>query len=107
MLSFLFILCFSSFLFRAAAWPVLFEKRGEVAQMFQDRVSDNTGVASSQLAQFTLYEQYAAAAYCKDNNDEDNGSITCSAGNCQQVQQAGARSILEFQEYVAICYLPA
>jgi len=56
------------------------------------------GLSSTQLSQFELYEQYAAAAYCKDNNNQEEGSISCSSGECPEVQSAGATSILEFQK---------
>lgn len=45
-----------------------------------------------------LFEQYAAAAYCPSNNQPgSNTTVTCSAGNCPQVQSAGAATLLEFQ----------
>ncbi|RMZ84817.1 hypothetical protein DV737_g957, partial [Chaetothyriales sp. CBS 132003] len=43
-------------------------------------------------------EQYAAAAYCANNNDAKAGTaLTCPAGNCPLVESAGARSLVEFQ----------
>ena len=56
-----------------------------------------SGVSDQQVSSFSLIEQYAAAAYCKDNNDAV-GNITCSAGNCPQVESAGATSVVEFEE---------
>lgn len=77
-------LAFLSLLLPVRALPIALEKRG---------------ISSSQLSLFNLFEQYSAAAYCKDNNDDNSGNIVCTSGNCPLVQQAGATSILEFQEY--------
>ncbi|KIW99879.1 uncharacterized protein Z518_10807 [Rhinocladiella mackenziei CBS 650.93] len=55
-------------------------------------------VSQDLLNQLSFFEQYSAAAYCPDNNiPTSSTTITCSAGNCPQVQAAGAQSILEFQ----------
>ncbi|KAK5315595.1 hypothetical protein LTR70_006679 [Exophiala xenobiotica] len=67
-----------------------------VAQAFPTTPVEKRGISATQLSQFGLYEQYAAAAYCKDNNNQE-GSISCASGNCPEVQSAGATSILEFQ----------
>ena len=57
-------------------------------------------VSENQLAQLALYEQYAAAAYCPNNNIPSSSNvISCSTGNCPLVQAAGATSLTEFQEY--------
>ncbi|KAK5939369.1 hypothetical protein PMZ80_008673 [Knufia obscura] len=58
---------------------------------------ERRAISSTQLSQFSLYEQYAAAAYCKGNNNLE-GSISCPSGNCPDVHNAGATSILEFQD---------
>lgn len=70
---------------------------GELYKMSRDSPTC-TGITTSLLTQFSLFEQYAGAAYCKDNNDDSTGAITCAGGNCPSVQQAGAKSILEFQK---------
>ncbi|KAK4924562.1 hypothetical protein LTR66_016451 [Elasticomyces elasticus] len=55
-------------------------------------------VSASQLTQFSLYEQYAAAAYCKDDNDNSAGAIICNSNVCPQVQTNGATSVYEFSD---------
>ena len=55
MLSLIWLLTLLSLLQYVSALPAALEKRG---------------VSVSQLAQFALFEQYAAAAYCPENNDE-------------------------------------
>ena len=55
-------------------------------------------VSQSTFQQLALLEQYAAAAYCPSNNQPNsNTTITCTAGNCPQVQTTGATTLLEFQ----------
>lgn len=85
MLTLITFITFLSLLLPISALPTPIEKRG---------------ISSSLLSLFNLFEQYSAAAYCKDNNDDNSGNIVCTSGNCPLVQQAGATSILEFQEYV-------
>jgi hypothetical protein len=41
----------------------------------------------------TLYAQYAAASYCDANRITPDPKITCGAGNCPQVQLAGATAV--------------
>ncbi len=53
------------------------------------------------LAQLAFFEQYAAAAYCPDNNIPSSSNVVfCSAGNCPLVQGAGAITVAEFHEYI-------
>jgi len=44
------------------------------------------------------YAQYAAAAYCNHNGDSSGTLITCTQGNCPDVEAAAATSVLEFDE---------
>lgn len=48
------------------------------------------------FAKLKYYVQYAAAAYCSNNDDSSGTPITCSTGNCPDVQAANAVSVLEF-----------
>jgi len=46
---------------------------------------------------FSLYEQYAAAAYCPADNDAPpNSKIVCTADVCPLVQAANTSSVIEF-----------
>ncbi|KAF2197958.1 alpha/beta-hydrolase [Delitschia confertaspora ATCC 74209] len=55
------------------------------------------GINSDLLANFNLFEQYAAAAYCSGNNDSPNSKVTCPYGNCPLVQAASTITLTEFQ----------
>ena len=44
-----------------------------------------------------LYSQYAAAAYCRANNDSPDTKLTCAAGNCPLVEAADTITRSEFQ----------
>ncbi|KAK0640348.1 Mono- and diacylglycerol lipase [Lasiodiplodia hormozganensis] len=46
---------------------------------------------------FQLMEQYAAAAYCPDNNDSPDTKLTCDTGNCPLVEAADATTVSEFE----------
>ncbi|RMZ87168.1 hypothetical protein DV736_g5596, partial [Chaetothyriales sp. CBS 134916] len=55
-------------------------------------------ISASLLEELAFMEQYAAAAYCLNNNDgQSNTAITCPVGNCPLVESAGATSLIEFQ----------
>ncbi|KAL1648480.1 hypothetical protein SLS58_002235 [Diplodia intermedia] len=47
---------------------------------------------------FKLMSQYAAAAYCPDNNDTPNTKVTCNTGNCPLVEAADATTVSEFEK---------
>ncbi|KAL1984371.1 hypothetical protein VTN96DRAFT_9232 [Rasamsonia emersonii] len=54
-------------------------------------------VSQDLFDQLNLFEQYSAAAYCSANNEASAGTaISCSAGNCPLVQQAGATILYSF-----------
>lgn len=74
------LLTFLSFCFPTTALPLEVEKRG---------------ISPSQLTSFTLYGQYAAAAYCHDQGNQQ-ATIACHIGNCPDVENAGATPVLEF-----------
>ncbi|KAL1622078.1 hypothetical protein SLS54_005143 [Diplodia seriata] len=46
---------------------------------------------------FKLMSQYAAAAYCPDNNDTPNTKVTCDTGNCPLVEAADTTTVSEFE----------
>lgn len=46
---------------------------------------------------FTLMEQYAAAAYCPDNNDTPDTKLTCATENCPLVEAANTSTVSEFE----------
>ncbi|KFY05845.1 hypothetical protein V491_08993, partial [Pseudogymnoascus sp. VKM F-3775] len=52
------------------------------------------------FAKLKYYVQYSAAAYCSNNDDSSGTPITCSTGNCPDVQAANAVSVLEFDSSV-------
>ncbi|KAJ5919557.1 hypothetical protein N7454_009392 [Penicillium verhagenii] len=60
----------------------------------------NRDVDASTFDSLYLFAQYSAAAYCAGNIDATSfgESITCSAGNCPQVQSATTKTIYEFNE---------
>ena len=58
----------------------------------------NTDVTAASLALLNLYEQYAAAAYCVQNNDSPGNKVSCKAGNCPLVEAANTETITEFQK---------
>ncbi|KAJ5223285.1 hypothetical protein N7468_007827 [Penicillium chermesinum] len=54
-------------------------------------------ISSDVLSELTLFAEYSAAAYCTSNFGGSNGAdVTCSAGNCPEVQSAGATLLYEF-----------
>lgn len=61
--------------------------------------NSRTGVSADDLSQFKLWVQYAAAAYCHDSYTADAGSkLSCSAGNCPEVEAAGASIVYDFSK---------
>lgn len=60
-------------------------------------LGENVGISAELLHQFSLIAQYAAAAYCPDNNNSTATPIVCPTGNCPLVEMAGAHSVQEFE----------
>ncbi len=58
------------------------------------------------LRQLNLWEQYAAAAYCVTNNDSPGTKVTCAAGNCPLVEAATTTTLIEFQKWDLVPYMP-
>ena len=59
-------------------------------------------VTATQFSDFTLFAQYAGAAYCSNNDDDTGGLITCANDVCPTVESNAAQSIVEFTGYVKI-----
>ncbi|KFX89269.1 hypothetical protein V490_07127 [Pseudogymnoascus sp. VKM F-3557] len=57
-------------------------------------------VDAALFAKLKYFVQYAAAAYCTNNDDSSGTPITCATGNCPDVQAANAVSVLEFDSSV-------
>jgi hypothetical protein len=55
-----------------------------------------TAVERDDYDSIILYGQYAGASYCDSNRITPDPLITCGAGNCPQVQSAGAKAIAKF-----------
>ncbi|KAJ5746109.1 hypothetical protein N7520_011291 [Penicillium odoratum] len=54
-------------------------------------------VAAAELSEFKFWIQYAAAAYCYDSYTAKAGTkLSCSAGNCPDVEAAGATIVYDF-----------
>ncbi|KAJ5656410.1 hypothetical protein N7507_008360 [Penicillium longicatenatum] len=54
-------------------------------------------VTADELSDFKFWVQYAAAAYCYDSYTAKAGSkLACSAGNCPDVEAAGAKIVYDF-----------
>ncbi|KAL8718477.1 MAG: hypothetical protein Q9225_004391 [Loekoesia sp. 1 TL-2023] len=65
-----------------------------------DPFSDISSVISAgDYDNLNLFEQFAAAAYCPGNNNDQagNSKITCAAGNCPLVQNDDVVSVYEFE----------
>ncbi|KAJ5747397.1 uncharacterized protein N7511_009093 [Penicillium nucicola] len=58
-------------------------------------------VPSDELNQFKFWVQYAAASYCQiDYTAQVGTKVSCSTGNCPDVEAAGATIIYDFSKYV-------
>ena len=55
-------------------------------------------VSSTVLNQLDLYAQWSAAAYCSGNTDGANTVVSCSVGNCPDVQAANTKMLYEFDK---------
>ncbi|KAI4122262.1 MAG: hypothetical protein LQ338_005909 [Usnochroma carphineum] len=60
--------------------------------------SIHIGISNDLLNTFKLVSQFAAAAYCPDNNDSPDTTLTCATGNCPLVEAAGAVTLSEFED---------
>lgn len=62
-------------------------------------VHTSIDIAADELSQFKFWVQYAAAAYCHVNYASKDGTkLKCLAGNCPQVEAAGATIIHDFSK---------
>lgn len=55
-------------------------------------------ISNDLFATFQLISQYAAAAYCPDNNDSPDTPLTCPTSNCPLVESATATTLSEFED---------
>lgn len=82
------------------AAPSGLEARGEQeAQAYPLAfLTTDADVSAGVLSQLSLYEQYAAGAYCENNNNSPGTKVTCPAGNCGTVEAANTVTPIEFQK---------
>jgi hypothetical protein len=59
---------------------------------------DGQGIDADTFARFNRFEQFAAAAYCRENNNSTKTRIKCQAGNCPLVEQADTWTVVEFEK---------
>lgn len=57
-----------------------------------------TAISQELFDTFTLMEQYAAAAYCQDNNNSTDTKLVCESSSCSLVKAANTTSVSEFQK---------
>ncbi|KAJ9641119.1 hypothetical protein H2199_005787 [Coniosporium tulheliwenetii] len=79
-------LCVAGALAAPAAAPVEIERRA---------------ISGDVLAKLSMFEQWAAASYCPNNNNSPNSKVICEAGNCPTVQAADTKTVIEFQNSFA------
>ena len=60
--------------------------------------STHYGISNQLLENMRFASQYAAAAYCPDNNDSPSTRLTCPTNNCPLVEEAGATTLSEFED---------
>ncbi|KAI9814195.1 MAG: hypothetical protein M1827_003361 [Pycnora praestabilis] len=59
---------------------------------------ERRAISTALLAEFNLFEQYAAAAYCPNNNNSPGTKLTCpTSNNCPLVEAATTVTTDEFQ----------
>ncbi|KAL1597012.1 hypothetical protein SLS60_008594 [Paraconiothyrium brasiliense] len=54
-------------------------------------------VSTEIFDKLSFFEQYAAAAYCQENNNSTDTKVTCVEGNCANVQAADTNTLTEFE----------
>lgn len=83
------------------ALPTKLQARGKVFSMyfFHPYIHFLIDIAADELSEFKFWVQYAAAAYCHDSYTAKAGSkLACSAGNCPDVEAAGATIVYDFSK---------
>lgn len=53
-------------------------------------------VSAESLKAFTLFAEYAAAAYCDENLESPGTKVRCNKGNCPTVEKADTKTLTEF-----------
>lgn len=64
----------------------------------------DNAVTQTQLDSFHYFAQYAAAAYCANNDDNSPGPISCINNVCPALAAAKAVTVLEFDKYVSTLF---
>ena len=73
----------------------LYEKNDSVLPI----THDFPDVPADELSQFKFWVEYAAASYCYDNYASKPGhKLTCSAGNCPDVEQSDTSIVYDFSK---------
>ncbi|PLN85474.1 alpha/beta-hydrolase [Aspergillus taichungensis] len=57
---------------------------------------DTRDVSLESLKEFTLFAEYAAAAYCDENLESPGTKVRCQKGNCPTVEKADTETLIEF-----------
>ncbi|KAI9719236.1 MAG: hypothetical protein M1812_003566 [Candelaria pacifica] len=66
--------------------------------VLEDRAAQEQHPTTALYKKFLLFEQYAAAAFCPDNNKPPGGNLLkCGPGICPDVEKAKAKSSTQFQ----------
>jgi hypothetical protein len=85
------------------ALPSNLQTRGKIlfAHFICQYIHARIDVAAAELSEFKFWIQYAAAAYCYDSYTAKAGTkLSCSAGNCPDVEAAGATIVYDFSKSV-------
>jgi uncharacterized UPF0160 family protein len=83
------------------ALPNSLQTRGKIFSLdfFCSWTHHLVDIAAGELSDFKFWVQYAAAAYCYDSYTAKAGSkLACSAGNCPDVEAAGAKIVYDFSK---------
>lgn len=83
------------------ALPNKLQTRGKIFSMYfyESYTHSTIDIAADELSEFKFWVQYAAAAYCHDSYTAKAGSkLACSAGNCPDVEAAGATIVYDFSK---------
>lgn len=84
--------------------PVLNSSRYGVFVSFPIRgfINRLSAISESDYSNLNLFEQFSAAAYCPNNNNDIAGGtkLSCPTGNCPLVDSSDVTTVYEFQKYV-------
>lgn len=84
--------------------PVFNSSRYRVFVPFHIRgfIDRHLAISESDYSNLNLFEQFSAAAYCPNNNNDVAGGtkLSCPTGNCPLVDSSDVTTVYEFQKYV-------